>query len=213
MRAPMLFFAVAMAVPAAPVPAKPPAKIAVTPASKEGGLLIRVRRLPMDWTLEFSRVGSNSGFLGRSWLLPIGRSAEPEWAVRTMKPGLYRLDTIFQQGTWGGCLGAKTITVRIVAGEIAYLGRLDPGPTLIDIARIATEKDQLRASAGTIHVYHDGIAAPLLDRRDEAGLAEADAFVRRAMPRSSAPVRLAEISETRFEVSAGNRAMSICGGE
>ncbi|MEJ7933659.1 hypothetical protein WG907_05210 [Sphingobium sp. AN558] len=195
-----------------PSPAKNVAKIVVTPASEEGAILMRVPSLGVAYSFLFSKNGS-SGFGSRAYLIEAKPAINQsyKYVVRTLKPGSYRLDSISQQKFWSVCLKDGTFSVEIRAGEIAYVGDVDPRSALNQLYSSAIANGDRVTSLGGLHTYWSDIPRPLISRRDADGLQEAESFVRSMMPASTAPVRIAEMNERTFVVSGNNQFIQICG--
>ena len=197
---------------AQPAAADKPRNVDITPSSSRGALLFKVRPQPVGHMLVFTR-NQRSSFLSvghRIWIKGTGPEKE-RFIVEILPPGEYRLNAVHQQQAWAACLEARTLTVTIKAGEIAYLGSLDAGPTLATIQHNARLNKQMSASAHELHLYRSNVVPPQIAERDAAAVAQAQTFVRQEMPKSSAPVNLAHLEWGPFESSATHQKLNACG--
>ncbi len=178
---------------AQPASADDPRKVAIGPGSPKGALLFKVPPAPAHHVLMLTRIGASP--TDAHWVAIKARPiAEGDrFIVTTLRPGRYRLDSVHLQRSWLGCLHAAMPTFTVEAGKIAYLGSLDTRPTLASISRSAQAHKNLTASLGQWYRYRIEAGIPRLADRGPAGLAEAQSFARREMPRSSGPVALAEL--------------------
>jgi hypothetical protein len=172
-----------------------PRKIAIGPASPKGALLFRVPALPIDYQLLLLSVDESGVPSRREWVYIKAAPLEDgdRFIVATFPPGKYLLEGVAQQSKWVACLHARTLTISIEPGRIAYLGTLDARPTLASIQRNANTPQGRIAHYGQWHFYRTNVAAPGVSDRDAGELARAEAFVRERMPRSSASAVLANL--------------------
>lgn len=191
---------------------KSPEKIKLTSASKEGAVLVRVPVQPFGYALQFSKNG-NSGFLSRVYVMKVDEGAVPgfRYIARTLAPGRYRLDQVWQQGHWSACLEQGTFEFDVKPGQIAYLGTLHTDRVLRAIQQQAVEAGQTMQTGTAYFQSHSRTAPPVIDGRDHAGLAEAVSFAQSRMNGSGPIVRLAEMQDTGFATSAASRAIKVCG--
>lgn len=178
---------------AQPAAADDPRKVAVGPGSPKGALLFKVPPAPAHHVLMFTRIGASA--TNAHWVSVKARPvAEGDrFIVAALPPGRYRLDSVHMQRWWLGCLHAAMPTFTVEPGRIAYLGSLDTRPTLVAISLSAQAHKNLTASLGQWYRYRIETGIPRLANRDPEGLAQAESFARREMPRSSGPVELAEL--------------------
>jgi hypothetical protein len=204
----------AVCVPFSPANAgKRPEKVVVTPSSPEGAILLKVPNLPVKYTFLFSKDGK-SGFLSRVYLMVVSPKfdqSEFQYIARNLKPGNYRLDSIFQQAGWSVCLHENTFSVDVKPGQITYVGNVDPRPALDNLYRQAVEKGETRLPLGGLHTYWSDTPRPMITGRDDDEMKNAELFVKTSMAKSSAPIRLANINEESFSVSGMNKAIQVCG--
>lgn len=205
-------FAATLAIAAVPASAqKTPERIRLTAESRQGAVLIRVPVQPFDYALSFSRDG-NSGFMSRVYVMGV-RAGPPgyRYIARTLTPGRYRLDSVWQQGVWSACLEQGTLEVPVVAGEIAFVGTFQAQPILEWIQQRAIERGRTEVGAGDPVVQRPDNLQPIVDGRDEAGLGEARQFAQEVMNGSGALLRLADVQQTSFVTSGASRAIEVCG--
>ena len=190
---------------------KRPDRIHLTATSRSGAVLIRVPVQPFDYTLQFSRNG-NSGFLSRVYQMNV-RAGPPgyRYIARTLSPGRYRLDSVWQQGRWSACLERATIEIPVEAGRIAYVGTLQVDSILAAIQQSAIERGRTSVAAGDFVVSRPDDVRPIIDGRDEAGIADARTFAQTVMNGSGNLLQLAQLNETSFSTSGASRLIEICG--
>lgn len=153
--------------------------------------------MPVTHVLMLTREGASP--TSAHWVAIKGRPvAEGDrFIVTVLPPGRYRLDSVHLQSAWLGCLHAAMPTFSVEPGRIAYLGSIDTRPTLASIQRSAKANRDLTASTGQWYRYRIDAGVPRLADRGPEGLARAESFARRKMPKSSAPVALAELGPGR----------------
>ena len=187
-----------------------PGKVAIGPGSPKGALLFKIPPMPVTHLLMFTREGASP--TTAYWVRIKGRPvAEGDrFIVTVLPPGRYRLDAVYLQLKWVGCLHASVPTFSVDPGRIAYLGSLDTRPTLAGIQRSAQAHRHLTASTFQWHRYRIDAGVPRVGDRDQAGLEQAESFVRREMPRTSAPVALAELGPGRDSSSTQTALADRC---
>ncbi|QAY78489.1 hypothetical protein [Sphingosinicella sp. BN140058] len=203
-----LVLAVAV-VPTSSMAQKSPEKIKLTAESKDGAVLIRVPLQPFDYALQLSKNG-NSGFLSRVYMMKIGSSPVRgyRYIARTLAPGRYRLDSMWQQGRWSVCLEKGTFEFTIAPGRIAFLGTLDAEQVLESLQAQAQFKGEETQAGGSYFQSHDATPAPVVQGRADEDL---DAARQANMNRSGALVELAELDDAAFGTSSLGKAIKICG--
>jgi hypothetical protein len=190
---------------------KSPEKIRLSTASKDGAVLLRVPIQPFDYALQFSKNGK-SGFGSRVYIMKVRASTDGyAYIARTLDPGRYRLDSIWQQGAWGLCLEQGTFAFDVHAGKIAFLGTFHTDQMLLTIQKKAVDAGQTDVKGTDYHISRDHQELPVVDGRDESGTKAAVAFADSIMGGSGALVELANMSDTSFGTSGFGRAIKICG--
>lgn len=190
---------------------KRPEAIRLTPQSKDGAVLLRVPVQPFDHALQFSKDGK-SGFLSRVYLMKIESGpAGYRYIARTLPPGRYRLDNVWQQGAWTVCLQQGTFEFDITAGKIAYLGTFNTEGLLLQIQSQAVAAGKTTV-VGTNYMQGQASAGvEMLTGTTSADLGEAQRFAETNMNGSGELLELAKVSGTSFATSEFNAAIKICG--
>lgn len=188
-----------------------PAKVRLTGGSDKGAILIRVPVQPFSYALQFSKDGK-SGFLSRVYLMEVkGGASGRAWIARTLSPGRYRLDSLWQQGHWSACLEGGTFEVEVKPGRIAYVGTLDTDAILADLQRQAAAAGKTTRVGTSYYLSHNKTVVPPLGGRDEAGTLAARRFAAEGMNGSDGLVELAPVREATFATSKSGQAIKICG--
>jgi hypothetical protein len=188
-----------------------PAKVRLTEQSDKGAVLIRVPVQPAVYALQFSKNGS-SGFLSRVYMMKVGAGTPGfTWIARTLGPGRYRLDSLWQQGQWSACLERGTIEFDVEPGRIHYLGTLNTDVILESIQRQAVDAGETLKWGSDYFLSHGKTAVPPLGDRDEAGIAAARVFAGQGMNGGARLVELARVRETAFGTSKAGKAIKVCG--
>jgi hypothetical protein len=196
------FAALVLAFAAGPAPAqKTPEKIRLTGKSGDGAVLIRVPVEPYPYAFTFSKNGS-SGFMSRVYLMKVEKGdGGHRYIARTLAPGRYRLDWIWQQGHWSACMESGTIQFDVKPGRIEYVGTVRSDKVLAAIQAQAVAKGDVAMGGHAYSVSHGGVELPAVEDRDDAGLQAARNFAEASMNRSGALVELAAIEKTTFGTS------------
>lgn len=205
--------ALLVASPAAPLSAqKRPDKIKLTAESKDGAVLVRVPVDRFSYALQFSRNG-NSGFMSRVYIMKVDEAPAPGYAyiARTLSPGRYRLDSMWQQARWSACLEQGTFEFTVRPGEIAYLGTVRADRVLETIQGQASSAGQTAQGGFSYFQSHDRTSGPPIEGRDDDGLRAARDFAQTRMNGTASLVRLADVSDTKFVTSAAGKAIKVCG--
>jgi hypothetical protein len=190
---------------------KRPEAIRLSPKSDQGAVLIRVPIQPFTYALQFSKNGK-SGFLSRVYIMKIDAAAPGyRYIARTLSPGRYRLDNVWQQGAWTACMEQGTFEFTIEPGKIAYLGTFEVDGVLREIQSQAVERGKT-VVYGTDYMQGQAkISDEMVTGRDPADLAEARRFADSSMNGSGALVALADVGGTSFKTSGFNKSIKICG--
>lgn len=191
------FALIAMASPA--TSQKSPEKIRLTSASEQGAVLIRVDRIPAKFQLWFQKSGK-SGFGSRVYMVPVAAGEKGElYVARTLTPGRYRLDSIWQQLRWGLLLSGDTVEFDIKPGAVTYLGKLDTWTLL------TTLQDMAVAAGVTVSHGTSGYSTakhglrPSFSARDANGLADATSYAATTMGVQNNMVELGEINTLKID--------------
>lgn len=173
---------------------KSPETIRLTANAKEGAVLLKVDTIPADHQLFFQRSGE-SGFGSRVYIMNVAASPRHEiYIARTLKPGRYRLTSIWQQKRWGLLFPDDTIEFDVSGGTVTYLGKLDTFTLLTSLQAnaIAAGKTTSVAPGSGYSTDKHGLR-PVLIQRDEASFAEARTFATRTMQISDSMIQLGKI--------------------
>ena len=189
-----------------------PRKVAITPASPKGALLLKVPPVPIDYVFLLVRLDAAGKPSREDWLFvkPVTLETGDRFIVGTFPPGEYLLEGIAQQSRWVGCLHARTLEISVQPGKISYLGAVDVRPTLASIQRSADRPKEQVAHYGQWHIFRDEIAAPIVTERDAGGLARAQSFVRQHMPKSSAAATLAVVRWLPYQLIGRRTRINRC---
>lgn len=190
---------------------KRPEEIRLSPKSDKGAVLIRVPTEPFTYALQFSKNGK-SGFLSRVYLMKI-EAAPPGFVyiARTLAPGRYRLDNVWQQGAWTACMEQGSFEFTIEPGKIAYLGSFDVEGILSEIQSQAIEQGKTEVRGTDYMQGQAKVTDDMVTGRDAAGLAEAQRYAESSMNSSGELVELADVSGVSFKTSGFGKAIKICG--
>lgn len=176
---------------------KRPEKIKLTAASKNGAVLIRVGTINADYKLWFQKSGS-SGFGSRVFMIDVDPGDGKEvFVARTLSPGRYRLDSLWQQNRWGMLLSSSTVEFEVKPGTVTYIGTLNAVDMLLKLQQEAI------AAGKTVSIGTSGFStdkhgmAPMFSGRDNARLAEAVSFASRIGMAKAEMVELGSLSESR----------------
>lgn len=188
-----------------------PAKVRLTGQSGNGAILIRVPVQPFGYGLMFSKDGK-SGFLSRVYMMQVKKGPRGDaWIARTLAPGRYRLDSMWQQKRWSACLENGTFEVEVKPGRIAYVGRLDTDALLADLQRQAIAAGRTVQTGTSYYLSHNKTVVPPLGDRDEAGIRAARAFADEGMNGGGPLVDLGAVREVSFATSKSGKAIKVCG--
>jgi hypothetical protein len=80
--------------------------------------------------------------------------------LKPAKAGDYVVRVVTWQGMWGACLSDDTARFRVEPGRIAYLGAVDPVPTLRSIEAEAARLGKTTASAGSLRLMKKNVSPP-----------------------------------------------------
>lgn len=156
-------------------------------------MLIRVPVQPFPTALQFSKNG-NSGFMSRVYMMKIAEGAPGfRYIARTLSPGRYRLDSVWQQARWGACLENGTFEFDVKPGEIAYIGTLHTDVLFRSLQNQATASGNAVQRGTSYFLSRDGTDRPWIDGNDETGLAAARSFAETTMNGAGELVRLANV--------------------
>lgn len=190
---------------------KSPEKIRLHNGSKEGALLIRVPNQPFPYALQFSKNGK-SGFGSRVYVMKVDpRSDGIQYIARTLSPGRYRLDTVWQQGAWSLCLEQGTFEVEISGGSISFVGTFHVDQLLREIQQSAVDAGRTTIFGSDYYLKRGVKTAPVISGREAVDLGEARTFAQSVMGGAADITHLAKVNDTAFSTSGFGKALKICG--
>jgi hypothetical protein len=190
---------------------KQPEKIELSPKSDKGAVLIRVPTQPFPYALQFSKNGK-SGFLSRVYIMKVDPAPRGYvYIARTLSPGRYRLDNVWQQGAWTACMEQGTFEFTIAPGKIAYLGTFEVEGVLREIQSQAIEQGRTEVRGTDYMQGQARVSEEMVSGRDATDLAAARSFAESTMNSSGELVELADVSGTSFKTSGFGKAIKICG--
>lgn len=174
-------------------------------------MLLRVPIKPFPYALTFSKNGK-SGFMSRVYAMKVEPAGSGyAYIARTLSPGRYRLDNVWQQGAWTACLEKGTFEFSVDAGKIAYLGTFEVDGVLNEIQSQAIANGKM-VVRGTDYMQGAAkVSGDMVIGRDPAALSEARQFADRTMNGSGALVVLADVKGASFNTSGFGKAIKICG--
>ncbi|HEX8512835.1 MAG TPA: hypothetical protein VF688_06990 [Allosphingosinicella sp.] len=188
----------------APVAAKPK-PLAITPASPDAAVILRVPRVDILYNIGIRSYDPAErrlapGPTGPAWVNVIIRPGEPRdaFVVNKVKPGTYVFTDVIQQTRWATCFHKASYQFSIKPGQVLYLGEFDGVSALREVQRQAVARGHLSVSSYTFHNYFDDVPPPPLTPGDERSLAGARSFIAAEHPRTTSPVNRAQLSPAIF---------------
>lgn len=163
--------AVAAAISLATVASAKPVDLAnqsLSRASTDGAVMFTAPFVPGDYVIMFSPYDKASNTVHGSEIVNVrSRKAVAVPApldsvqLHRMPPGFYVVRMITTQSWWGACLSDDTVGFDIKAGQITYLGRIDPAPTLASIQSEAARTGKTTSSGGQLRLFKENVKPPL----------------------------------------------------
>lgn len=129
------------------------------------------------------------------------------WVVARAEPGRYVITGLTHQSYWVACFNSGTRAFNVRPGEVVFLGRLDPVPALLTMARTLP-------SATSTYVFAMDQQIALVDANKiqdwEPGV---EGYVRHAFPNVTAPVRAPATDAVTFNTGWDmTHSQRVCGG-
>lgn len=195
-----------------------PQKMALAPDSKDGVILLRLVPVPpsKNYSLSISPYdpakGQLQGDLSNTGAYFDVLFNQP-YVAQTLSPGAYVLNSIGERVYWFACFQDGSYSFEVKPGEVLYLGTLDSSEVSAAITRHALTEGPSSASQPVY--YFDGIPAPNIGFPEGKAQAQASAedYVKTAMPKVTAPVRLAELKPAKFGTGHDLFGVKrVCGG-
>ena len=171
-----------------------PERITLTPASRDGVVLFTVETVPAEVMIRLQRAGQ-SGFGSRVYDIPVAMGVgDVRYVGRTLRPGRYRIDSIWQQNRWGLVFARDTVEFDVTAGGVTYLGAMNNRALLMRLQEqtIAAGRTYSSAPGSGFSSTTHGMR-PEFSGRTPTGLAAATEFATRVMSAGAGRVILGEL--------------------
>lgn len=129
------------------------------------------------------------------------------WVVAQAEPGRYVITGLTHQNYWVTCFNSGTRAFDVRPGEVVFLGRLDPVPALLVMARTLP-------SATSTYVFAMDQQITIVDPdKIQDWQTGVEAYVRSAFPNVTAPVRAAATDAVTFNTGWDmTHSQRVCGG-
>ncbi|MFM9976763.1 MAG: hypothetical protein ACKVOP_01790 [Sphingomonadaceae bacterium] len=199
------------------------AKIAITPQSEMGAILIKSPDLPLPPMHRTSyrlllqiydpvAQQMKGGLLGGSAIL----ASRPKlfadgFLALALKPGTYAITSFSRQDWWTLCFQDASLQFTVKPGEVSYLGDFQADKQLAELTQMAISTGRTSTRGSPVDFF-DGVPPPALLAADEKGLAEAVAMVKRRMLQTTVSPVAATISPARFGTGSTLFGGKRCGG-
>ena len=214
-----LLLAALLATAASAAASDKPAKVAVTPESKDAAVIVHAPVMSVPYVIGFSKfdpvqssLQSNS-FGGWANIDVRGDRSTDGYLVRRIKPGTYVLRDVSQQSAWGVCFHERTVQFDVKPGQVLYLGQFDGVTAVTELQRNAVTHGDMTARGSDVHLYFDGITPPTFTPVDPAELDRVKAFMASAMPKTSVAPQAVAFRPATFGTGRDLFGMQrICGG-
>lgn len=195
---------------------KPAGVVNVTPTSANGAIMLYLEPSPVQYQLNMLRFNEEGTALEANTFSAIYPfRVEPNQAGYysvVAKPGRYVFVSVHQQGYWAVCFHNKTVAFDVRPGEIAYVGRFNPTPHILQLQMLAQQSGRLRTNGQEVHFF-DGIIPPRLAPATSADVQAAQTYAAANFPNATAPIHAPELSQAQFGI--GHSAYGgglVCGG-
>jgi hypothetical protein len=143
-------------------------KQSIVQASKDGVLMFTAPEVPGDYQFMFSPYVAGSDTVRGSEFVAVDSNdilASEQLGtlqMHRMPPGIYVIRIVTMQYHWGACLSENTFKFDINPGQITYIGRVDPRPTLHSILAEAARTGKMTSAGGQLRLFKDGMAPPVI---------------------------------------------------
>lgn len=215
----------AAAVASAPASAtQTAAKIAITPASRNGAIIIKTQNLvppptyKAAYRLTFMPYDAAKQTMVSGLFNAFSLAAQPKtfvdgYLVSDLKPGTYVLTDFSRQDLWALCFHARSIQFTLKPGEVLYLGELNATKHLAELEYLAVSSGMTTLRGGRLAHFFDNVSPPALTPADEAGVAAVAEMMKAAMPATTVAPRAATITPARFGTGSDLfGTQRVCGG-
>lgn len=191
-----------------------PAKIAITPKSSGGMIVMAIEPTATPYTISIKSYSKSEDRLTGDYKgFYVEPSADRQVMAVEAAPGAYVFQDVRQQVVWAVCFHDDSLAFDVSPGEVVYLGAFDGAVNLDQLRALAVASGRTSANGVTLHNFLEGIKPPALAPVDEAGLGAARAYLARTSPLVTSPVRAAQLEPARF--GAGKDLFGVqdsCGG-
>ena len=188
-----------------------PDKIAITPSSKDGALMLRATRLPIEYELAITRYDpaeqALGGGIGSGYADVVIKPAiafarvdlASDFVMRSARPGTYVLRAVSQQAYWSVCFAEASLYFTVRPGEVVVIGDFDGATPVAELhGNVMANPSHRRVQQGTIHAYLDNISPPKLTAADAPMLAAATARLRVNSPKTMVAPTVATLETGKF---------------
>ena len=202
-----------------------PDRIAITPASDRGAIVLRTPRLKEDYVIGIAAYNPatqviNGGLLGNDGSITVHaankKSAidpDSDLVIRDLKPGTYTVTTIAWQGFWADCFYNNTLQFIVAAGQVVYLGTFAAPSALAELQRNTQRSGQTVSFQSRHYEYFDGIAAPIFfDGENATALAHVAAWLKVASPGTVVPPIPVGFAPAKFGTGSSLFGERLCVG-
>jgi len=191
-----------------------PAKIAITPQSPGGMILITLEPVPEPYTISLKSYSKAEDRLTGDYHAFFVEPSNQRQVMSIEAPaGTYVFQDIRQQVVWAVCFHDDSLAFDVRPGEVVHLGVLDAGVNLNQLKQLAVSTGRTTANGITLNNFLDGIKPPAVGPASDADLADVRAYIGRTHPLVTSPVHPARFEPARF--GAGKDLFGIqdsCGG-
>ena len=158
---------------ATPAAAADPERIAITPQSSGGAIILKAALLPIPpghrtsyriglQELRSGRAADDGRALWRQSDLPGADAAPSSTAIwfSTVRPGTYAFRDLSRQDFWALCFNEDSLQFTVRPGEVVYLGEMDVRRHVAELERMAIESGRIiGASRAARPFLRPGVAA------------------------------------------------------
>jgi hypothetical protein len=221
-----IVFAAAFACASAASAEQNPAKIAITPQSERGAIIMRAPDLPKPRGSYISsyKIGlkvydpvnqaMRGGPFGGNVLIAARPSLFAQgYLVSDVRPGTYVITDFSRQDLWALCFHDNSVQFTVRPGEVVYLGDFDARFHVMELEQMAISSGRTSLRQGNLAHFFDDVTPPRLKPGTETDLPQVAAALRAAMPKTTVAPTLAAFSPARFGTGRDLFGLQrICGG-
>jgi hypothetical protein len=200
-------------------------KIAITPGSPKGAIILKAPRLTPPPTFasayKLSIMGYDpaTGVMKGSWLGgALLLEAKPKlnyggYLVADIDPGTYVIGDFSHQDWWALCFngGSKAFTIR--PGEVLYLGELDAEAELAELMELTLKSGRISVRQGNVVHFFDTVTPPRLAPIDDAQLQSVATEMKTILPKTTVAPKAAVLRDAKFGTGSDLFGLQrVCGG-